>query len=151
MVSVGQQRRVVEGRGGKQEGLVARVLSLVCPLWRAVSEWNERAFDLPTDLTKQLLTLSTCVVTLSIAFLKDIASEADLARPWLVGSWGVLVLSVLAGVGVLMASLGSQGTSEVPASGPSVFARNLRVLGGVQIGCFVLGLVLTAVAVTIGT
>lgn len=112
--------------------------------------WSERAFDAVTDLTKQIITLSTGVIALSFTFLTDLAStDSTATRGWMIGSWVVFIASIVAGIGVLMASAGHQGTAAKSQATPDILdAKNMRWLAGIQIVLFLAGLVLTAVAVS---
>lgn len=113
-----------------------------------MNTWNERAFDTVVDITKQVLTLSTGVAALSVTFLTDVAGNAGPgARAFLAASWIAFILAVAFGLLTLMAAAGVQrdaGTQDADA--PSIYAKNLRLLGGVQLITFGVGLLLTLIA-----
>ncbi len=73
------------------------------------------AFDSARDSSKQVLTLTTAVLTLTITFTDKIVgveelTSADTAR--LRTAWAIYGLSVLAGIWTLLALTGSTGATE---------------------------------------
>lgn len=144
-----------------------------------MTAWIERSFDAATDLSRQVLTLSTAAVALSITFLTDVAkSKTPAAMGWLGWSWAALLLAVIFSFLTLMALAGVQANAEDPekvakakikaekrakkkigkreseavAEGvnPSIYADNVKWLGILQFIFFVGGLVLTAIAMWVG-
>ena len=73
-----------------------------------MEENQKKAFDFAADLTKQLITLSTAVITLSVTFSKDIIG---ISKGWrlylLIGIWGLYFLSILFGLLTLMSLTGN--------------------------------------------
>ncbi|MCH8564633.1 hypothetical protein LTH96_02605 [Nesterenkonia sp. LB17] len=113
-----------------------------------MATWNERAFDLVVEITKQVLTLSTGVIAISVAFLTDVArNSGDLVR-WLLGvSWIVFLVAVIFGMLTLMAAAGIQREAAVEgAAAPTIDSRNLKRLGGVQLISFGVALLLLMLA-----
>lgn len=112
-----------------------------------MADWTERAFDLVSDLSKQVITLSTGMIALGITFHKDFLGSGDEpATRWLlVLSWSAFILAVLAAIATLMTTTGvqSKATEEVP---PDPYASNLRTVGGAQLMLFGLGVALTVAA-----
>ena len=89
--------------------------------------WNDRtkaAFDAARDSSKQVLTLTTAVLALSITFIDkivglDTLTPGDRAR--LQWTWVIYGLSVLAGVWTLLALTGSTGSkAEANINAPNV-------------------------------
>ena len=73
-----------------------------------MNEYQKKAFDFAADLTKQLITLSTGIITLTVTFSKDVfgaASSAELG--WLVATWVLFFLSIVFGLLTLMALTGN--------------------------------------------
>jgi hypothetical protein len=63
---------------------------------RPVEEWRKQAFDFAADSTKQLITVATGVVTVTVLFSKDLDSPAR----WLaLAAWALLIISI--GLGLL--------------------------------------------------
>ena len=102
-----------------------------------MAQWSERAFDVVTEITKQVLTLAAGIIALTITFLKDFAPNAAPAAKHLIAwSWGVYIVSILAGFMTLMASAGLQQKAATTGTAPDINAGNLRVLGGIQLITF---------------
>jgi hypothetical protein len=101
---------------------------------------DSKPFDLATDLVKQLITLSTGILTIIIAFGKDIfAQRAMLHGGWLFAGLALHLLSIMAGLAAYMALIGNLANSPKP----SIYAKNVRAILVVQILLFVGGVVLT--------
>jgi hypothetical protein len=99
---------------------------------------DAKATDLFQDATKQMITLSTGFIALTITFTKDIIG-ADHGQTAILGiAWVSFILSVMTGVLVLMLMAGNLGlrgrsTALMPRT---VWISNVQAL------FFVLGLVL---------
>jgi hypothetical protein len=104
-----------------------------------------KAFDFAQETTKQLLTLATGVIALTIAFTKDFATGASTAaRVVMACAWLVLLTSAVFGLLTLMALTGSLG---VRAEGePSIQESNVTRPARIQAGAFLLGLLLIIIA-----
>lgn len=84
-----------------------------------MQEHEKKAFDFASDLTKQLITLSTGIVTLSVTFSKDIIGEVDDSKSYILfTSWIAFILSLLFGVLTLMALTGNLDPKEVEQKQP---------------------------------
>ena len=113
---------------------------------------HEKAFDFAQELCKQIITLSTALVGLTITFRKDIIGSESVVCPWLAyGSWYALLGSVFCGIWMLMALAGvleplqrkDQTAHNQPAATvPSIRAFNIVVPSILQIVAFVVGLLL---------
>ncbi len=58
----------------------------------------EKAFAFAQETTKQLITLSTAVITLTITFLKDVVKAAPVgSAPYLQAAWVFYLLSIVFG------------------------------------------------------
>ena len=109
----------------------------------ALDERAKLAFASVSDLTKQLITLGTGVLTLEVGFAK-VFFEKAVARHWQVQvSWVALMVSVAAGVWVLMALAGQLAKSEDVAAG-DLYGSNIRIPALVQVLAFLIGMVFTA-------
>jgi hypothetical protein len=72
------------------------------------------AFEFASDLTKQLITLSTGIIVITIAFTKDILSRISKSQRWLLGSaWVLYLISVICGIFSLMALTGALAPLEL--------------------------------------
>jgi hypothetical protein len=105
-------------------------------------EHEQKAFDFAADLTKQLITLSTSIVTVSLLFGDHFPKHSRLA----VWAWTCYLVSSVFGLWTLMALTGTLA----PVSGPPAkfdLASNVRIPSALQIGAFGIALVLTIIFV----
>lgn len=81
---------------------------------------TEKAFDFASDATKQLITLSTGVLALTITFAKDILSNVSgMTSVLLVVGWVLYLLSIACGIWTLLALTGNlapMGSSSEPGN-----------------------------------
>jgi hypothetical protein len=103
-----------------------------------------KAFDFAIDTSKQLLTLATGIIALTVTFAKDVTGDTSgCADVLLAVAWVLYILSIVAGVGTLMTLTGNL---ERPQSAEaSIYAGNIKLFAGCQVGTFLLGIVLTVV------
>ena len=113
------------------------------------TDWVAKSYDAAADQTKQLITLSTAVLTLTATFLNNFLENAkhrDAARNVLIGSWAVLAVSIVIGLLVLGGLVGNMATVDgatvtqppnLPKTDPVAIAQWVT---------FVAGLVLAVVA-----
>jgi hypothetical protein len=111
---------------------------------------TEKAFDFAQDATKQLITLATGVIALTLTFLTDVIKKAPgSSADWLHAAWVVFLVSIVFGVFTL---LNISGVLERPgkdeqevALTPSIYRPSIRVLSIIQILTFSTGVALTLV------
>jgi len=105
----------------------------------------EKAFDFAQETTKQLITLATAVIALTITFLTDVAKDASAGTAlWLQAAWVFYLVSIAFGIFTLMALTGTLG--DLDADGPpSINARNILMLAKGQVFCFFAAVALTLV------
>lgn len=116
-----------------------------------MSDWRARAFDQVNEITKQILTLATAIITLTITFFRDFATHGGAgAEDTMAWGWGLYVVSIVFGIGTLMASAGQQQEAADNSTQPTINAGNLRFMGIVQLGAFSVGIILTVIAGIIG-
>jgi hypothetical protein len=104
----------------------------------------EKAFDFAQEVTKQLITLSTGIIAVTITFLVDVVDEGGGRVGALELAWVFYLVSVAFGIFALMSM---SGNLERPGEGkaPSIYAPNI-VFGSIgQILCFAAGLASTLV------
>jgi hypothetical protein len=111
------------------------------------------------DLAKQIVSLSTGFVALTITFLKDIiepsANGSRQVSGALVVSWGSFVLAILAALMTLMAVTGSMSALERQAGASAAdekrrldaFGANVRLPALAMIALFVFAIAMAVVAV----
>ena len=96
-----------------------------------------KSFDYAQEATKQVLTLATGVVTITLTFLKDIAKEAPSdARTVLYIGWILFGLSILAGIATLLNLTGNVEKAEEKER--SVYAKGIVLFSIAQLLFFVL-------------
>ena len=113
-----------------------------------MDEQRKKAFDFAQETSKQLITLATAIIGLTVTFGKDFAGGVEgCARFLAIGSWVLFLLSILFGLMTLMAMTGSlepkldpKRASEPPAV-PSVRGSNVIIPAAIQVFLFFLALV----------
>jgi hypothetical protein len=86
-----------------------------------------KSFDFAQELTKQLITLATGIIALTITFRKEVVGPSGHGETALLEiAWIALILTVVFGVGVLMTLAGNL---ERGAEQASIYAGNTRTLG----------------------
>jgi lysylphosphatidylglycerol synthetase-like protein (DUF2156 family) len=110
---------------------------------RELDDRSKLAFSSVGDACKQILSLTTAIVTLTIAFAKDIAVEASVAdQRWLTAAWMVYAVSVLAGSWTLLALTGSLGRPDI-GNRASIYRSNITIPATLQMATFSIGVTLT--------
>jgi hypothetical protein len=111
-----------------------------------LDESQQKAFDFSQDSAKQLITLSTAVLALTITFFKDFAAGADETSKILMAiSWLFYLVAVVAGamhLYALTAELDPKDRSRVP----TIYSGTARATSGVQQLAFIVGLGVTTIA-----
>jgi hypothetical protein len=104
---------------------------------------SEKAFDFAQDMTKQVLTLCTAIITITLTFLSNkISSYSHLARHLLELGWLGYLVSILFGLLTLMALSGNLERPYDRSKPPTIYAGNIRFLSAVQLVTFLAGTVL---------
>jgi hypothetical protein len=91
----------------------------------AAGDNNLKAFDFVKESAVQLITLASGAVVLSATFYKDVLVGAPRHRLLLEWSWGLFLLSILSGIGVLGA-LGSELRRTADAKDLDIYKPNVR-------------------------
>jgi hypothetical protein len=112
-------------------------------------EVNLKQFEVTIDISKQLVTVAAAIITVTIAFSKDIVGMATIghADRVLVGfAWGLFLVSVVAGLWCLYAANGSVSIPRKDDGTPrSIYDANVAWPMLVQQVAFLLAIVLTVV------
>jgi hypothetical protein len=96
----------------------------------------KKAFDLLAEVSKQLITLSTGILALTITFAKDLIKPAD-APVWLIkASWVLYVLSIVFGVLTLSTVAGNLEESYISDKPPTLYAKSIGFYHGTQMILF---------------
>ncbi len=107
------------------------------------------AFEFASDLSKQLITLSTGIIALTITFAKDILGPTSKSGSrLLLFSWIGYLLSIVFGIWCLMALTGSLAPMAMPDAKQGLrIDFNARLPSACQILTFIVS---TALAVAFG-
>ena len=102
-----------------------------------------KSFDALADLVKQVITLSTGVIALTLSFLKDVVRSVPPRTGWLLrASWLLHGFSATCGVLAFMAIVGSLGTA---AANEGIYRAGIALWVGLQLFLFMTANVLLAV------
>jgi hypothetical protein len=83
-----------------------------------------KGLELIADLTKQLLTLATAILTLTVTFSKGVTERVDRGAVWVLKTaWVLYLLSILAGIWTMMAIAGSAMPIDAQAKHSADSAR----------------------------
>lgn len=87
-----------------------------------MNEQNKKAFEFAQDSVKQLMTLSTGIIGLTVTFSKDIFSTPNnCQQSLLVNSWILFLISIFLGLWTLLALTGTLGK----INDPKIYSPNL--------------------------
>ena len=98
----------------------------------------QKAFDFASDLTKQLITLATGILALTIPFAKDVLGGTTQSRSELQTAWILYLLSIFFGLWTLAALTGELEQSTTDAK-PSIRGRNVTLPAVLQMLAFAAG------------
>ncbi|OKY74278.1 MAG: hypothetical protein BM485_14755 [Desulfobulbaceae bacterium DB1] len=105
-----------------------------------MEEQRKLAFDFARDTTKQLITLSTAIIALTVTFAKDfLGTPDDCGRTLVVISWLGFLISVIFGVWTLLALTGTL-EPEGGKADISIRGKNVTIPSLLQIISFLIGL-----------
>ncbi|HXQ69593.1 MAG TPA: hypothetical protein VN844_03870 [Pyrinomonadaceae bacterium] len=105
-------------------------------------------FQSANELAKQLITLATGILALSITFTKEAVRSSGLIVTWpLKLAWIAWLLSVCFGIWTMMALTGMifKITENVDALKPVTYGTSIRIPASLQILMFLLGIALLIV------
>jgi hypothetical protein len=98
----------------------------------------EKGFQFAADVSKQVLSLSSGLLALSVTFAKPILEGAGSGSiRVLVVTWSALALSILLGVLTLMKMTGEIASPRNPS--PTVYGGAVRALSALQLLAFLVG------------
>jgi hypothetical protein len=106
----------------------------------ALDDKVSKSFDFAQDVVKQLITLATAVLTITVTFLDKVLAPAPKGAKIMLGAgWLVYLVSILFGVFTLMTLSGKLATTDPP----SIYDGGIRIMSGIQILLFVVATGLT--------
>ncbi len=117
-------------------------------VWPAhvLNDVQMKAFEVAVETSKQLLTLSTAILTVTVAFTKDIVGVDNLGtrgQGALLAAWVAFTASVFFGAWFLYATVGTLGKKYKGGQAPSVYGVNMKIPTLLQQLTFVAGLGIT--------
>ncbi|EGR3366076.1 hypothetical protein DMN80_24545 [Vibrio parahaemolyticus] len=105
------------------------------------SERDKLAFDYAKETTKQLMTLATGFIALTVTFSKDFISNAPDEVKWKATAvWILLLISVLFGQFCLMALTGILGSNRKPPPSLDIYNSSVKWTSFIQVVTFFSGL-----------
>ena len=109
-------------------------------------ESRQTAFDFSQDSAKQLITLSTGILALTITFFKDFAAGADeTSKAIMAASWLFYLIAIVAGA-VHLFALPAELDPTDDSRRPTIYGGTARWSSGIQQIAFVVGLAITTAA-----
>lgn len=107
-----------------------------------MTEEVKKAIDFAADVAKQMVTLSTGIVTITLLFSKDIVY----GRAWALAAWICFLVSTLSGLWTLMSLTGT--LLHLAKKGPSAdkgftLSANVLLPARFQVLSFILAIILT--------
>lgn len=109
-----------------------------------MDEQRKKAFDFAQDVAKQLITLATGVIAITLTFSKDFATHAGGGgvHQLVAFSWYFFLVSILCGLWTLLALTGNLEPSAPSDDPPSIRTVNVTLPAVLQIFCFAVGMLL---------
>jgi hypothetical protein len=107
-----------------------------------MDERASKAFDFASDLAKQLITLSTSIVTVTMLF-----SDHFPHSPWAKTAWVCYLMATLCGIWSLMALTGTVATPDAEFDVDAIYKPHVRIPAFCQIGFFALATIFTLIFV----
>jgi hypothetical protein len=109
-----------------------------------MDDQTKAAFGSATETIKNVITLSSGILTVSITFLKDINKHPSSLEVWIIeASWVCLLLAAVSGVLTLAAITGTVARSK-PLEATALYGANIARPMAACMFLFVVGLMLTA-------
>jgi hypothetical protein len=104
-----------------------------------MDERLKKAFELATEVHKQLITLATAIVAITVSFSKDIFAGQQGATDLLQWGWVLYLLSIMAGVWALLAITGTLARAAEANQAPVLYKSNIQFPAILQITLFLAG------------
>lgn len=103
---------------------------------------NEKSFDFALSTTRQVVSLSTGFLALTITFLNGSEPAVEgTARCILITSWILFLFSIIFGVATMMAMTGNLGKSDSD-NNPSIYDSNVIIFAIFEMLSFIISVVL---------
>jgi hypothetical protein len=122
-------------------------MSTTPPTPGSMNDRSKAAFTAVADLTKQLLTITAGILTITVTFSKDLVTRLPDGDRWtLTTGWLLLVAAAAFGIWTLMALAGSLAHDLDGSASLSPYRANVLIPATLMIITFLAALVLIAVA-----
>ena len=110
------------------------------------TDWTEKAFTFASDIVKQVLTLASAILGVTVTFQKDILlDQGGWTERFLKGAWGALAVCVVFGLLALGAMTGQFASRQGAVGPPSVNSGSTRAFAIMQLLAFGIAIVLVMV------
>jgi len=106
-------------------------------------DYHEKAFEYAGETVRQVLTLATGVIALTVTFAKDIIEPGSCALPWMKWGWALFGTSIFFGILTLMAIAGQLNDAAKNNTTPDMYAPNIKIFANCQIWICFIALVVT--------
>ncbi|MEZ9944017.1 hypothetical protein AB4331_03580 [Vibrio breoganii] len=106
-----------------------------------INERDKLAFEYAKDTTKQLMTLATGFIALTVTFSKNFISNVPDCVTWQVTAlWVLLLFSVIFGQFCLMTLTGILGSNRSPRPPLDIYNKTIKITSVLQALTFFIGL-----------
>jgi hypothetical protein len=105
---------------------------------------KSKAFDFAQDVIKQLITLATAIIALTVTFIHDLAASASPhAVRFVEAAWVTYIVSICCGIAALLQLAGHLEKAEMP----SIYSSGIKWASLLQVVAFI---VVTGLTVAFG-
>lgn len=101
-----------------------------------MNEDQRKAYDFAADAAKQIISLSTAIIAVSVTLAGDKLKNGS--STMLTVTWGLFLLAIFFGIWMLLGLTGNMAKSA-----PDIYSTNIRLPWFLQISCFLLALIMT--------
>jgi len=108
-----------------------------------MDERTKKAFDFTAESSKQMTTLATGIIALSVVFIDKVIGEGDVDMRMLQWAWLCFVGTVVFGLWMSLSLAGTLGSKTVSDAQLTTYKPNMQLPMVLQIVSFVAGIVLT--------
>lgn len=106
----------------------------------------QKAFDFASETTKQLITIASAILAVTVTFAKDMLNERTIHAAWaLQFSWALYLISILFGIWTLMALTGSLEPNTEDSGKPTIRKKNVTIPSCLQILVFLIAVLLSVI------
>jgi hypothetical protein len=103
-----------------------------------LTEDQRKAYDFAAEVAKQIITLSTAIITVSVALSGSTLEDGP--SSYIIASWAFFLLAILCGISTLGALTSNMANSE-----PDIYKSNVRIPAISQTLCFTTAIIMAAI------